>query len=327
LLHEEIISTIKLESFTNTQQDEVSQSETGAQAAKPIAQKPNENIADLEKKIEALNERNLELQQELTMLQMQESQEIASAKPIGQDELRMEFLNFTSAHIQQFNTRIKKTEELIETQIQKNQQTAEKKSKKGYPVWLLWTNIFVLGLIAIYFLIQMFSGNGSKDASAAKTNINNTVPAVTTSVNGEQQNNKLVENTGVSENTVAATPQNETAQPISTPFHSVAAPAITAQSLEDKNTNAEVAKPAVNNIQPKPAQIAPKQNIAPEKKVVKNIPAVPQTTTPKVKAQPEYKPAPAIAKSSSQPTASVANTRPQTEKKTANKEKVYFGED
>ena len=41
LLHEEIISTIKLESFTNTQPDEVSQNGTAAQLLTPLCKSPS----------------------------------------------------------------------------------------------------------------------------------------------------------------------------------------------------------------------------------------------------------------------------------------------
>lgn len=330
LLHEEIISSIKRESFANQLEEESSQVDISSQATETPVQKPAEDIGILNKKIEQLTERNLELQQELTIVQMQESQTVASGKPIGADELRMEFLNFTSAHIQQFNTRIKKTEELIETQILKNQGPSEKKVQRDYPVWLFWANTAALGLIAIYFIFQLFSGNGKEatpsQEAVAKTVVTAEVSAKPASTTTDKPK-ELTENNTPKE-VVAALPA---AEPAATPFHNTAQPAMTETALEDRNVPAKQVLPA-QKTGGMPAAVNKTANNIQAGHTTINTAAA-QTRPAAVKAPvkaPQQQSQPVTAtKSASQQKSVVttANTKVQTEKKASDKEKVYFGED
>ncbi len=328
LLHEEIISSIKRESFANQLEEESPQVDISAQENEVPAKKPAEDIEILKKKIEHLTERNLELQQELTINQMQESQTIASAKPIGADELRMEFLNFTSAHIQQFNTRIKKTEELIESQIQKNQGPSEKKTQRDYPVWLFWANTAALGLIAVYFIFQLFSGNDKQAISSGKEPDGKTVVTVSDAAADKspaiatEEPGKLTESNPPKE--TAALPASESA---ATPFHNPAQPVITEKSLEDRNIPVsqtanvqKTATPAVNKVPVNtPARTTAINTAATQVKPVIKAPAkMPQQSQVSI-----------TTKSAAQQktVATTATTKVQTEKKASDKEKVYFGED
>lgn len=328
LLHEEIISSIKRESFTNQYTEEESQ--TSEQTTEPTP-KTASGALELEEKIAELTKRNNELQQELTMLQMQESQTIASAKPIGTDELRMEFLNFTSAHIQQFNTRIKRTEELIESQLTKQQQPAVQKSRNEYPGWLIKANLGLLALvsIALIYLVFFQSPPVTPSERNAFTQTSATAPEAVQEEQKSAETNH--QETPASSSTFTATAA--TTEPGSTPFRKAGSPELSQpQEAAITNTAAVVTSPA------KPNPVAPRV----EAPVVKNT--VPVKTTAAAPMQ-NPKPSNNIAgKNTARPapiarqenlrsnspvvvhnTNKVSSTKTNSEKK-AN-EKVYFGED
>lgn len=347
LLHEEIISSIKKESFSKRQQEEAAQEEAIPQMTDQETQVNTgnkENTAALLQKIEALTARNLELQQELTILQMQESQTIASAKPIGTDDLRMEFLNFTSAHIQQFNTRIKRTEELIESQIQKNQQPAENKSRGDFPLWLFWTNIAALSLIAIYFLFSLFSSN-DHESVAENTEVTTqaatiqTTPAAQTVEAQPVSANKATEATETNiksevpaaTTTFSATPSN--AEAASTPFRkagtAVSNTTATAANSIPKNEN----KPVTNREATVNNNSIIKQNAAVVKErkagneIVTPAPKVANKVAPAATMAPKKQNTVSVSRTIAKQPAASENPKPKTEKKSAPQEKVYFGED
>lgn len=129
----------------------------------------SDKIGELQKKIEELTQHNNTLQEELVTLQMKESQLRSSGKPIGTDELRMEFLNFTSAHIQQFNTRIKKTEEMIANHIQNSKSDQGKQQQGVYPKWLLWLNLGAIFLFVIFLVANLFVGKNQSTENVITT--------------------------------------------------------------------------------------------------------------------------------------------------------------
>ncbi|HMN33668.1 MAG TPA: hypothetical protein PKA54_09855 [Chitinophagaceae bacterium] len=161
-LHEEIIAQIKRESFgivdekigtTNCNDLEI---DSALQYENVISEK-EEQIKKLEEQIHQLttNEKTSKPTQTTVA-------EPTATKPINSDDLRIEFLNFTSAHIQQFNVRIKKTEELIEQLSQKAQLIPTKAPQNNYPKWLQWLNIFALACISLYFILMLVFPNSNK---------------------------------------------------------------------------------------------------------------------------------------------------------------------
>jgi hypothetical protein len=287
------------------------------------------NQQALQQKVEELTARNNELQAELTMMQMQESQTIASTKPIGADDLRMEFLNFTSAHIQQFNTRIKRTEELIESQIQKNQQPSENKNRKEFPQWLYWTNLAALALIAVYCLFSMFRPNpGSTAIQAAQTSETvkaqpNAALSVKAAVTEEKVNKELPEQktapqVAVAASTFSATASN--AESASTPFHKTAeVPAAVPVNTPVRSMPAQNAVPVRQNIQ----QLSPQTAAKPKSLSGPKVAAKPTQAPVPVKT----KAAPAADRTPVKQQLTVSSKPAKTEKKAAPQEKVYFGED
>lgn len=286
LLHEEIISSIKRESFAGMLEEEKENaSDDSTQIIQQAMKAPIDNMEALEKKVEELTARNMELQQELIMAQMQDSQNKAFAKPMGADDLRMEFLNFTSAHIQQFNNRIKKTEELIESLTQKAQNPNEKKSKNDYPQWLMWANILALGLIALYFLFQIFSGNEAEVVAKEnpKTETPNSIENIPAKVNqpasvATKEIAPKVENqAGVA----TEAPAKVVSEPVSTPFHAANTAPVKSQTVEAK---------VLPSPEPKAVVVPQNRNVfatqnkmaspAPENKVTPSNVAIPATAKP-----------------------------------------------
>lgn len=179
----EDIQKVPIEDNSNKTVSNILHSEKPTTPTMTIA---SDKIGELQKKIEELTQHNNDLQEELVALQMKESQLRSSGKPIGTDELRMEFLNFTSAHIQQFNTRIKKTEEMIANHIQHSKSDQGKQQQGAYPKWLLWLNISVIILFGFFLITNIFvSKNQSTDnvittaASVAKESANITQKEIT----------------------------------------------------------------------------------------------------------------------------------------------------
>lgn len=190
LLHEEIISSIKKESFAHLEEQEEAVHQDPLQEIiseelpiectdthkkmEPIQEEslkevvagpiniPLDMKSNLEDSIRDLTRQNTLLREELAKMNAPSLGDSLPQKAMSSDDLRMEFLNFTSAHIQQFNHRIKKTEELIEALGQKSQQQPEKKAGNGFPVWLQWANLIALLLIASYFIIQFFTKSTSE---------------------------------------------------------------------------------------------------------------------------------------------------------------------
>ena len=346
LLHEEIISSIKRESFANMQEDtaELNAKETST----PHKQTVTENISDLKKQIEALTARNLELQQELTMSQMQESQTLSSAKPMGTDDLRMEFLNFTSAHIQQFNTRIKKTEELIESLTQKTQGPTEKKSGKDFPLWLFWTNIAVLGIIALYFILQLFTNEPTAEPVSQKTTIEepkvvNEPKKQTAPITQSTPQSTLPAENKTTINNDAENIVTETPQPVSTPFRVANTPSVASKPTETpvntqkapinvKPLPTPTPQPVKTIVTPSPVNtVMASSNKASKpmsKPMVKTGNQSPQVTrVPSTVPNDSRKPG-VTPKTNPQPKpVAVVNNKPEPVKKPVNKEKVYFGED
>ncbi len=326
LLHEEIISSIKKESFTNKYTEETVEADPMPDAVS--AKQTAGNQQALQQKIDELTARNNELQAELTMMQMQESQTIASTKPIGADDLRMEFLNFTSAHIQQFNTRIKRTEELIESQIQKNQQPSENKNRKEFPQWLYWTNLAALALIAVYCLFSMFrSDPGQQTAATAQTTegVNTSQKAA---VSAEKKHEEAPDQQAAPEVPASTTTFSATAsntESASTPFHKTTE--VAAAVKVNATANAPITNtqpiPVATNVKAVNQPAAVKPVVATAARTLTRSTGTPAPVRQKNENKTD---ASAVRPPVKQPLA-VSSKPVKTEKKAAPQEKVYFGED
>ncbi len=265
-LHEEIISSIKRESFAHLedQKEEVNQevkaevkpdsiphdSIPTAELDEQIPAEYLEEIIDipavnqeelndsLEGKIAELMHQNSLLQEELAKANGQGAMSTSGNKSMSSDDLRMEFLNFTSAHIQQFNHRIKKTEELIETLSQKSQSPNEKKSKRDFPVWLQWANIIALALIAIYFLLNFFAGS-KNDFGVAKQKIEVKKPEAIAAPVSKPVEAQAIVKTDQAVEEEKLPPQNTVlTEPVSTPFQTANVPTANIASANVATTNA-----------------------------------------------------------------------------------------
>lgn len=337
-LHEAIIAKIKRESFGIIDDDDdknnppiIEESISINEQTKQSEMKMNrDRVTDLEKQIEDLIQQNSRLKHSISESnQSIESQPLDGGKPIGTDDLRIEFLNFTSAHIQQFNTRIKKTEELIEQLAQKNQTQPIKNNNQSYPKWLIWLNLISLGLIALYFLISLFKSNNQS--------------GINSSPNVSIQ--KMQEQTPASASTIIP-PQNTTTnnqtpskknEPITTsnlPFQNTASPNLKTTETTPNHTNKIVSEKQNNKIQNTPlATTTPSTKVAKNQlnknanKNFQNSNSIvsnsqnPQSSTQTSSRFDEKKPVQNIRKTS------MENSKQQPEKKATPKEKVYFGED
>lgn len=145
---------------------------------KPLANMPVDNST--KEMLDKANQRIAELESQLkSSTQTPKSQErkpiygMAAAESnsqlITKDDLKLEFLNFTSAHIDQFNNRIKKTEEIVSSLLQ--QQPNEVKTQKSFPAWLPWLNVALLTVSTLLLLGLFFSDKTSTStmANASKT--------------------------------------------------------------------------------------------------------------------------------------------------------------
>lgn len=189
-----------------------------------------------------------------------------NTESINRDDLKLEFLNFTSAHIDQFNTRIKKTEELISALA--NQQPIETKKEKANTPWSQWINTGLLAACAALLLGLYFKNNSSNDKEIKSTNVSNkesapvkNQPALTTLAN---------------ENTTTTAAQQPKNSPVATTTKTNT-PAKLATPAPAGNTNVLVSTP------PKPTSIpstskptaTPTQNV-----VAKTSPPAPVASNP-----------------------------------------------
>jgi hypothetical protein len=77
----------------------------------------------------------------------------SAAEPITRDDLKIEFLNFTSAHIGQFNNRIRKTEEIVAALAQAPARESAAKPVPGNMLQIVQTallGVCTLLLIALF---------------------------------------------------------------------------------------------------------------------------------------------------------------------------------
>ncbi len=256
LLHEEIISSIKRESFAHLkdQEEAVHQQppheiiseeipnsvidngnkiepiheEILNEVRDSLANRPLESKESMEETIRDLTRQNALLREELTKMSGIAGGDTLPQKAMSSDDLRMEFLNFTSAHIQQFNHRIKKTEELIEALGQKSQQQPERNTGNAFPIWLQWANMIALLLIASYFLIQFFTKSNTASASNSHHNLPSetaamATPATKTLVPDAPQKKALPVDKSIETPKQASTPFHTPQTPAPTPFRKSAA--------------------------------------------------------------------------------------------------------
>lgn len=230
--------------------------------------------AELARKEEALQEKPQERQPIYGHAASQPSTET-----ITRDDLKLEFLNFTSAHIDQFNTRIKKTEDIVASLAQNQPRAAAVQPAK--PGWMQWMNTLLLGICTL-LLLGLFFDNSKEAASEEKT-VAAPAPAASAPVTKQE----------IPADTPPASPGNKADEPTpasAAPTNTLAAPA--------KVVAAPTSSPA-----PTPVAASPgKPASVPVAKTVATPPAKPATATPvpqtkpiATAAAPQIKPAPTPA--------------------------------
>lgn len=139
-------------------------------------------------------------------------------EPITKEDLKMEFLNFTSAHIDQFNNRIRKTEELVAGMSNTPQQIAPI-SKSGTS-WTQWLNTALLSICTLLLLAIYFKKDES-NSTKNTDNLNDQVELINDSSKEtpEKPKAKSEANTEVINSTEIT--QSETEKPISSPITAV----------------------------------------------------------------------------------------------------------
>ncbi len=242
-LHEEIIARIKRESF-GIIDEEIGENSIEDAVANTVSNPYLEELTQKEGQIKKLEEQLTQLKKQNTQKENNEpiipvsnNLENINFKPINTDDLRIEFLNFTSAHIQQFNTRIKKTEELIEQLAQKTQSLPIKDTKSNYPKWLLWLNVFTLATISLYFILKMFSpAHANNETSLSKIEKKHSIETMVSSTQAIQTTNEQSANTP---------PENKNSSPTE---NTIASSTNTKEEKLPFNTNNEIKENTINNL-------------------------------------------------------------------------------
>lgn len=130
-----------------------------------------DKLEEATKKIEKLDQALAQKNKENNQLERKPIYGMTAAQPstdgITKDDLKLEFLNFTSAHIDQFNTRIRKTEEMV-TNLANNQPRETAKSTST-PKWTQWLNTALLTLCSILLIALLLKKNEPQELQTAKT--------------------------------------------------------------------------------------------------------------------------------------------------------------
>lgn len=130
-------------------------------STKEMLDKANQRIAELESQLKSSTP-TPKSQERKPIYGMAAAE--SNSQLITKDDLKLEFLNFTSAHIDQFNNRIKKTEEIVSSLLQ--QQPNEVKTQKSFPAWLPWLNVALLTVSTLLLLGLFFSDKTSTSTMA-----------------------------------------------------------------------------------------------------------------------------------------------------------------
>lgn len=249
-----------------------------------------------EQKVKQLEEKLNQLQNTKTKTTNQERKPVygmAAATPnnetITKEDLKLEFLNFTSAHIDQFNNRIRKTEELVASIANTTPQEVQKSN--GGSSRFQWLNTALLAictllLLALYFKKDINSSTESNAEIQANSVVSATPPptnpesssqklngetATTPNQNKVEASNSEIQSPTVASNATAASPEKETTSP-------------TAVKTENKTT----ANPSPSIATPKAATVATAPQPA-------NIPKT-QASNTSVSKMPSFERQPATAK-------------------------------
>jgi hypothetical protein len=250
---------------------------------------------------------------------------VPSTEQITKDDLKMEFLNFTSAHIDQFNTRIKKTEELIANQA--SHTPIETKSQKSYPTWLTWLNMALLGLVSILllskFLIDKNATNNLSNIPVTSNTAQDIKNEVVATSNNESNSSKSQSN-----QTTSNQPAKEEAVPVPNPSNVANKPTVsnvnsqpalittpsankttTPVTIPTSNTATKPQAPTTNTPSSisKPLSTTPKPTLPSSNNVAK-------TATPAKPLSGSMKTAPSIAKSTPTPAPKPIAVNPPTPK-------------
>jgi len=214
---------------------------------------------------------------------------LPSTETITRDDLKLEFLNFTSAHIDQFNTRIKKTEDIVASLAQNQPRAAAVQPAK--PGWMQWMNTLLLGICTLLLLGLFF--NNPKEANSEEKTVAAPTPAASAPVT----------KTETPAETPPASPASKETTPTpasATPSNTVSAPAqVAAAAPSPAHTATTVATPPG-----KPAPVPAAKTVAtPLAKPAAATPA-PQAKPIATAAAPQAKPAPIPAPQPKQQVAS-----------------------
>jgi hypothetical protein len=238
-------------------------------SSKEMLDKANQRIAELESQLKSSNQ--TQKSQERKPIYGMAAAE-SNSQLITKDDLKLEFLNFTSAHIDQFNNRIKKTEEIVSSLLQ--QQPNEVKTQKSFPAWLPWLNVALLTVSTLLLLGLFFSDKTSNSTMA------NTASTVVEASEVPKSNTPQVVKSKPLESAPSKQPINSPTSPspktsIPTPTVATQNNAIAAKPIPAEEKNMALAKketPATS--QPVAATKTPITTVVPKPEVAKQTPPV-----------------------------------------------------
>jgi hypothetical protein len=238
-------------------------------SSKEMLDKANQRIAELESQLKFSNQ--TQKPQERKPIYGMAAAE-SKSQLITKDDLKLEFLNFTSAHIDQFNNRIKKTEEIVSSLLQ--QQPNEFKTQKSFPKWLPWLNVALLSVSTLLLLGLFFSDKTSNSTMAYTASTVLEASEVPKSNTPQEVKPKPVESTPAKQpinSPISPSPKTS----IPTPTVATQNNAIAAKPIPTEEKNMALAKketPAPS--QPVAATKTPITTIVPKPEVAKQTPPV-----------------------------------------------------
>ena len=231
---------------------------------------------------------------------------VPNTENITKDDLKLEFLNFTSAHIDQFNTRIKKTEELVAALAGNQPQEAQKEKSKT--PWTQWLNTALLALCTALLLGLYLKNNsgGDKQIDTTTSTKKESSPIVSqTEAKPTVATNITPSNTQKEKLPAAATTNNSKIEAKPTPISNSTN---TVTSTVAKTTiPVQPSKPAAQNVASTPTQpikptTTPPINISKPAPAATTVPARPVMNAKPVASSPT----PAMAPKKIVPTAPAA---------------------
>lgn len=268
-LKEQVSSSLVSDSL-NEMRETLTSVQTANQHLNQDLRKAQERIADLEK----------DLKVKLTQSDKQAIQYGGGGIANGNDvmtknDLKIEFLNFTSAHIDQFNNRIKKTEDIVANYVKTAPQ--EQKMQKLAPQWLPWLNAILLTLSSILLIGILYTLNSNKNSTQINTtpitsSTENKIPEKSEDISKLNDANTKQQKADAIAKEIEAKKATPTPvviakpAPIVKPILNVNAPVIAAKPTPNVTpSQAPIAKPVVSNTPsqtPKPILKPAVNNIA-----------------------------------------------------------------